>query len=68
VAAAPHAQTAHLALAQALLRSGDAAGARDTIEKGLATASGLDPFLTYERPALRLGSTLASRLDKEGAR
>jgi Flp pilus assembly protein TadD len=66
-AAAPHSQAACMALAQAQLRGGDAAGARETIEKGLSVG-GLDPFLTYQRPALRLGTTLVTRLEKEGAR
>jgi hypothetical protein len=65
-ATAPRSQSACLALAQALLRSGDPARARETVETGLAAAEGLDPFLTYERPALRLGSSLVGRLEKEG--
>ncbi len=67
LATAPQSQAACLALAQALLRSGDPAGARETVEKGLAVV-GLDPYLTYQRPALRLGSALVERLDKEGTR
>jgi VWFA-related protein len=65
-AAAPRSQSACVALAQALFRSGDPAGARDTLEKGLAGDPGLDPFLTYERPSLRLGTGLVERLEKEG--
>jgi Flp pilus assembly protein TadD len=68
VAAAPHSQSACLALAQALLRSGDPALARQTVENGLSAEGGLDPFLTYERPALRLGSMLVASLEKEGLR
>jgi hypothetical protein len=67
-AAAPHSQAACLALAQALARSGDSVRARETVETGLTAAGGLDPFLTYERPALRLGSSLVESLEKEGAR
>jgi tetratricopeptide (TPR) repeat protein len=66
--AAPRSQSTCIALAQALLRSGDPAGARETVEKGLAGDAGLDPFLTYERPALRLGTRLVESLDKEGPR
>jgi tetratricopeptide (TPR) repeat protein len=67
-AAVPHSQTTTLALAQALLRSGDPSAARETVENGLVADTGLDPFLTYERPALRLGSSLVDSLEKEGAR
>jgi VWFA-related protein len=66
-AAAPHSQTATLALAQALLRNGDPKAARDTVEKGLL-AQGLDPYLTYMRPALRLGSELVGALETEATR
>jgi tetratricopeptide (TPR) repeat protein len=64
-AAAPRSQTACVALAQALLHGGDPAAARDTVEKGLTTEAGLDPFLTYERPSLRLGTSLVEGLEKE---
>jgi tetratricopeptide (TPR) repeat protein len=67
-AAAPRSQSTAVALAQALFRSGDPAGARETVEKGLAGEAGLDPFLAYERPALRLGTTLVETLDREGPR
>lgn len=66
-AAAPHSQTATLALAQALLRSGDPRAARETVEAGLG-GQGLDPYLTYMHPALRMGSALVSALDPEGSR
>jgi len=42
--------------------------AREAVETGLTAAGGLDPFLTYERPALRLGSRLVESLEKEGSR
>ena len=66
--AAPRSQSTCVALAQALLRSGDLSGARETVEKGLAPDAALDPFLAYERPALRLGTRLVESLEKEGGR
>ena len=66
--AAPRSQSTCVALAQALVRSGDPSGARETVEKGLAADAALDPFLTYERPALRLGTRLVESLEKEGGR
>jgi len=67
VAAAPQSQAACLALAQALLRSGDHARASETVEKGLRAEGGLDPFLVYERPGVRLGTRLVQALEKEGS-
>ena len=67
VEAVPHGRAARIALAQALLRGGDRVGAREAVETGLSSAGGLDPFLTYQHPALRLGSSLVIALQKEGA-
>jgi tetratricopeptide (TPR) repeat protein len=66
IAAAPSAQSARIALAQALLRTGDRNGAREAIEAGLSgPPAGLDPLLAYERPGLRLGTAMATTLGKE---